>query len=216
MSPKSTTFDKASVLDAAIDLVREKGWERLTARALADRLGASVAPVYSTFGSMEVLQRAILEEARRRLQKSTTVAYTPDSFLNIGVGIVVFARDEGHLFTALFHTRHRQADIVDGAFASILERMKDDPVLKQLPGRSLERLLHYLGFYTLGLSAAVVYGRQVEASTETIIALMTGAGNMMVFGEMAGLADVGSPDHEREWARLLREKAIVLPAKERS
>ena len=45
---------------------------------------------------------------------------------------------------------------------------------------------------------------------------MTGAGNMMVFGEMAGLADVGSPDHEREWARLLREKAIVLPAKERS
>ncbi len=214
MSPRETTFDQATVLDAAVELVREKGWERLTARAVADRLEASVAPVYSTFGSMEALERAILEEARRRLHASTMVPYTPGAFLNIGVGMVVFAREERHLFTALFHTRHHHADIVDGVFASILERMKADPVLRQLPGPSLDRLLHYLGMYTLGLAASIVYGRKIDASTENIIALMSNAGNMMIFGEVSGLAEMGSPEHEREWARILKEKNIILPEKE--
>lgn len=214
MSPRETTFDREAVLGAAVELVREQGWERLTARAVADRLKASVAPVYSTFGSMEALERAILEDARRRLQESTLVAYTEGAFLNIGVGMVVFAREERHLFTALFHTRHNHADIVDGVFASILERMKADPVLRQLPDRSLERLLHYLGMYTLGLSAAIVYGRKVDPSTGNIIALMSNAGNMTIFGELSGLAEVGSADHEREWARVLAEKKIILPVKE--
>jgi AcrR family transcriptional regulator len=216
MCPRETTFDRASVLSAAIDLVREKGWVKLTARALAGRLGASVAPVYSTFGSMEALEREILVEARRRLQASTMVAYTPGAFLNIGVGMVVFAREEPHLFTALFHTRHSHADISEGVFASILERMKADPMLRRLPDRSLERLLHYLGMYTLGLAASVVYGRTIDPSTGNIVALMGNAGNMMIFGELSGLAEVGSEDHDREWARIIKEKNIPLPEKESS
>lgn len=214
MSPRETTFDKATVLAAGIELVREKGWESLTARAVANRLKASVAPVYSTFGSMEALEREILEEARRRLHDKTTVAYTDGPFLNIGVGMVVFAREEGQLFGALFHTRHNHPDIVDAVFASILERMKADPMLKLLPGHSLERLLHYLGAYTLGLAASIVYGRRVDPSTENIVRLLKNAGNMMIFGEIAGLADCESVENEREWTRILREKNIVLPGKE--
>jgi len=214
MSPRETTYDKAAVLAAAVELVRKGGWERLTARAVADGLGASVAPVYSTFGSMDALEREILQEARRRLHESTMAPYTPGAFLNIGVGIVVFAREEPHLFTALFHTRHNHPDIVDGVFASILERMKADPLLRQLSDRSRERLLHYLGLYTLGLAAAVVYGRKIDPSTENIIALMNNAGNMMIFGEISGLAEVDGPDHRREWSRIVRKKKLIPPVKE--
>ncbi|MBN1938217.1 MAG: hypothetical protein JW843_01425 [Candidatus Aminicenantes bacterium] len=211
MSPKETTFDKAAVLTAAVKIVRKKGWAVLSARTVAAELRSSVAPVYSTYGSMESLERDILNEARRRLHESTMTAWTDGAFLNIGVGIVVFAREEGHLFASLFHTRHNHADIVAGVFASILERMKADPMLRLLPDSSLERLLHYLGTYTLGLAAAVVYGRTVDASTDNIVRLMKNAGNMMIFGEVSGLAEMDGPDHEREWARILREKNVVLP-----
>lgn len=211
MSPKETTFDKTTVLAAALKIVREKGLEHLTARAVADRLESSVAPVYSTFGSMEALEREILREARRLLHERTIVPYTDSAFLNIGVGIVVFARDESHLFNALFHTSHNHADIVAGVFSSILERMKADTVLRLLSDASLERLLHYLGTYTLGLAASIVYGRTVDASTGNIIRLMKNAGNMTIFGEVSGLAEIDSPEYEREWARILREKKIVLP-----
>ena len=36
---------------------------------------------------------------------------------------------------------------------------------------------------------------------------------MMIFGEVSGIADYESPDSEREWARILKEKNIVLPEK---
>ena len=210
MSPKETIFSKETVLAAGISIVREKGWDHLTARNVAGRLRSSVAPVYSTFGSMEALEREILDDARRKLQASTTVAYTDGAFLNIGVGIAVFAREEGNLFSALFHTRHSHPDIVDGIFASILERMKADPMLRLLPDFSLERLLHYLGTYTLGLAASVVYGRGGDTATEYFIERLKNAGNMMIFGEISGIADCESPEKEREWTRILREKNIVL------
>lgn len=211
MSPKETTFDQAAVLAAAVKIVRKKGRPALTARAVAKGLGCSVAPVYSTYGSMESLERDILREARRRLLESTMTAWTDGAFLNIGVGIVVFAREEGHLFASLFHARHSHADIVDEVFSSILERMKADPMLRQLPDSSLERLLHYLGTYTLGLAASIVYGRTVDSSTENIVRLMRNAGGMMIFGEVSGLADSESPESGREWARILRERNIILP-----
>lgn len=211
MSPRETAFDKATVLAAALELVRAKGWESLTARAIADRLKASVAPVYSTFGSMEALEREILEEARRRLNDKTRVAYTENAFLNVGVGMVVFAREEAHLFSALFHTRHNHSDIVDGVFAAILERMKAEAMLRLLSDSSLERLLHSLGMYTLGLAASIVYGRGLDSSTENIIRLLKNAGNMMIFSEVSGIADCDSTENDREWARILKEKNITLP-----
>ena len=210
MSPREMTFDKATVLAAAVGIVRENGWEGLTARAVAERLGSSVAPVYSTFASMEALEREVLEEARRRLDEATKAPYTDNSFLNIGVGVVVFAREEGHLFTALFHTRHNHPEVVAKVDASILERMKADPMLRQLPDASLERLLHYLGTYTFGLAALIVYGHQEDPSTENIVRLLKNAGNMMIFGEFSGTADAESPDNLREWERILKAKNIVL------
>jgi AcrR family transcriptional regulator len=210
MSPRETSFTREAVLAAAIGLVREEGWQSLTARAVAKRLGASVAPVYSTFGSMEALEREILEEARRRLEQAMAASYTPKAFLNIGVGMVVFAREEAHLFSALFHTRHSHSDIVDAIFASILESMKSDAMLRLLPDASLERLLHNLGMYTLGLAASIVYGRREDPSTGNIVRQLRNAGNMMIHGEVSGLAEAESPESDQEWQRIFEEKHIRL------
>lgn len=206
MSPKETHFNRDAVLSAAMDLVREKGWAALTARGIAGRLKASVAPIYSVFGSMEGLERAVLIEARRLLDEMMAVPYTEGAFLNVGVGMVVFAREEAHLFSALFHTRHNHPEIVDAVYAQILAGMKADPLLRQLSDASLERLLHNLQLYTLGLAAAIVYGRREDASTENIVRLLKNAGNMMIHGEITGIADAESPESEAVWRRLLDEK----------
>lgn len=196
---------------AAMDLVREKGWTALTARGIAARLGASVAPIYSAFGSMEALEREVLNEARRLLNERMAVPYTEGAFLNVGVGMVVFAREEPHLFSALFHTRHNHPDIVDAIYAQILAGMKADPLLRQLADASLERLLHNLQLYTLGLAAAIVYGQREDSSTENIVRLLNNAGNMMIHGEVTGIADAESPENEAVWKRLLDEKYYTLP-----
>lgn len=211
MSPKEARFSKTNVLTAAMDLVREKGWAALTARGIAGRLGASVAPIYSVFGSMESLEREVLNEARRLLNVQMAVSYTEGAFLNVGVGMVVFAREEAHLFSALFHTRHHHPDIVDAIYEQILAGMKADALLRQLSDASLERLLHNLQLYTLGLAAAIVYGEREDSSTENIIRLLNNAGNMMIHGELTGIADADSPENEAVWRRLLDEKHLTLP-----
>ncbi len=211
MSPRDTTFSPEAVLAAAMALVREEGWDALTARGLARRLRASVAPVYSAFGSMEGIQKEVLKEARRLLTGMTGREYAESSFLNVGVGMAVFARDETQLFRALFLTLHPDPEILAGFDDAILETMKNDGFLRLLPPASLRRLLDNLWLYTLGLAASIIYGRAEDPSTDGLIRSLKNAGNMMIFGEFSGLADCESPDGEAAWRRLFAEKNIAPP-----
>ncbi len=216
MSPRDITFTKETVLQAGVAVVREAGWAGLTARKIASRLKASVAPVYSAFGSMPELERALLREAKRRLNDRTIQPYSEVPFLNIGVGIVTFARDEAHLFGALFHTRHSYSDVLKEFDASILGRMKQDPMLRLLSDESLRRLLDNIWMYTLGLATSIVYGQAEDVSDEKIIRSLRNAGNMMIFAEVAGIADCETPENDREWTRILKEKKIKPPQPESS
>ena len=65
MTPKAITFQKNTVQDAAVAVIRSRGLEGLTARSVAARLKSSVAPVYKAYGSMDGLTRGVLEAARR-------------------------------------------------------------------------------------------------------------------------------------------------------
>lgn len=212
MSPKEISFGREIVLKAGLEVVRDKGFEGLTARRVASALSASVAPVYKAYGSMEDLTRAVLEECRRLVDERTRQPLTEIPFLNIGVGIVVFARDEKALFRALFHSPHHCPEILEGFTHSILERMKADQMLRWLPENRLGRLLDGLWLYTLGLATAIIFGQLVDPSTENIVRLLRSMGNVLMFAEVADIADWDSPSNEKEWTRLLQEKKIVLPA----
>lgn len=211
MSPKKTTFTRDVVLTAALNVVRRHAWEALTARSIAERLGASVAPVYSAFGSMDNLLRETLKEIRGHLEEYTSRTYSEIPFLNIGVGMVSFARDEPMLFRALFHTPHGFRDIVEGVNASILSWMKTDAQLGLLSDASRERLCDNIGFYTMGLAADVAAGWVKAISTDSIIRRLKDMGNIVMFAEISGIADSDSPASKREWARILEEKKLAFP-----
>ena len=211
MSPKKTIFTRGAVLQAALDVVRQHGWGALAARSVAERLGASVAPVYSAFGSMESLLRETLKETRRLLQEYTSRASSELPFLNIGAGVVSFARDEPLLYQALFQVRHRFQDVVEGVNASILSWMKSNVQLGLLTDAARERLYDNIGFYTMGLAAAVAAGRVADVSTDNIVRLLKNMGNIVMFAEVSGIAESESPASKREWMRIMKEKNIPFP-----
>jgi len=213
--PKKTIFDRSAVLRAALDVVRQHGWDALTARAVAKRLGASVAPVYSAFGSMESLFRETLKEIRDLFKKYTTGSYSEIPFLNIGAGTVLFARDEPVFFQALFQSRHGFQDLVGEVDSSILSWMKSDASLGLLPDASRERLYDNIGFYTMGLAAAVAAGRRPDASADNIVRLLKNMGNIVMFAEVSGIADFDSPENKQEWSRVIKEKKMPVSASEK-
>lgn len=215
MAPKAVTFNSEAVLLASLEVVRKQGWDALTARSVAGCLGASVAPVYSAFGSMETLLRETLVRIRDLLRDYTSKSYSEFPFLNIGSGIVSFARDEPHFFQALFQKRHAFQDVVEDVNISILTWMKTDVQLGLLGDAARERLYDSIGFYTMGLAAAVAAGRVTDVSEENIVSRLKNMGNALVFAEISSVSDAESPESKKEWSRLLKEKKISLPKSEK-
>jgi len=120
--------------------------------------------------------------------------------------MVLFARDEPMFFQALFQRRHRFQDLVREVDSSILSWMRSDASLGLLSDASRERLYDNIGFYTMGLAAAVAAGRLPDASAGHIVRLLKNLGNIVMFAEVSGIADFDSPENRREWTRLMKEK----------
>ena len=91
---------RETVLDAALGLLRERGETALSARTVAERAGCSVQPIYSLFGDMRGLVRALYDHAR-----AWVAAYNREhvddgrnAFEANGLSHLRLARTERHLF----------------------------------------------------------------------------------------------------------------------
>ncbi len=96
--PPKFKFTREQVLAAALDLVREKGWSALSTRSLARALGTSARPIYSFFTSMDVLEEALVMASLDLMYACMTRTVTGEPWIDHGIGYVMFASKEGHLF----------------------------------------------------------------------------------------------------------------------
>ena len=87
-----------SIVDAALVLIREGGWDAVSARAIAERLGASTMPIYSAIGSMEALKQEAFARACALLAESQQKPRSGEGALDLALGYVAFARSEPRLF----------------------------------------------------------------------------------------------------------------------
>lgn len=104
--PRRANITRERILDAATDLVRTEGHERLTARALAARLGCSTQPILYCFASMEDLVRTLYQHVDELHTQAlvTGLNEAPDPLLRLGLNYVRYARDEPALFRFLFQS----------------------------------------------------------------------------------------------------------------
>lgn len=168
MSPRKVAFDHERVVEAGLRCLRAAGLDGLTARAVAAELGTSVGPIYRACGSMEALEQAVLERAVNILEAYTRRPYTPMPFRNVGVGVVVFAREEPRLYRTLFVERHH-CPVVIGAFCrEIAGVLAADPALGTLPETRREALLQDLWVYSHGLAMSILAGLTDDSSDEAI------------------------------------------------
>ena len=96
--PPKFKFTAEQILHTARDLVREQGWPALSTRSLAQALGTSARPIYSFFKSMDALEQALVLEALNLMYTHMTTVVTGDPWIDHGIGYVMFARKESHLF----------------------------------------------------------------------------------------------------------------------
>ena len=105
--PRKNLFTKDMFINDAFKIIREKGRDKLSARSLARELGCSTMPVYSYLKSMKTLVNDLEEKAVDLMVTYQTTSSTGQPFLDMGLGYVLFARNEKNLFRFLFMDQER-------------------------------------------------------------------------------------------------------------
>ncbi len=99
--PKKPTTTKEAMIEGAFKLIREKGFEALTARNLASFLGCSTQPIMYQFPDMDTLKDLTYQRTDRFHSEYIMNA---EDFLGIGLRYIQFAEEEPQLFRFLFQS----------------------------------------------------------------------------------------------------------------
>ena len=113
--PPKAKFSREEIIDAAINIVREDGFDALTSRALGTKLGSSARPIFTVFQNMEEVQNEVLKAAEKLSQariRETMESGQYPPYKASGIAYICFAREEKELFKLLY-MRDRSRETFD-------------------------------------------------------------------------------------------------------
>lgn len=101
--PPKAKFTREQIIQAAVDVTREKGISAVTAREVGKRLGTSSTPVFVAFENMEDLKSEVYKEVEKQYSAyiNEGLNYTP-MFKAFGVRMIEYAKQFPNLFSVLF------------------------------------------------------------------------------------------------------------------
>jgi len=141
--PPKTRVTAEMIVDAAVEVVRQSGFENINARTVSRQLHCSTQPVIYHFSTIENLKRAAYRKADRL--HSEYMMNTPlgqDPILGIGLNYVRFAVEEPQLFRFLFQSGYAEEnnllEMVDSEeLVPVLAAMREGAGLNMQKTRNL-------------------------------------------------------------------------------
>ena len=149
--PRSAYFTKEMIVDKALQLIREKGPDALSARNLGKSLGCSISPIFTMFDNMDDVCNAVEKAAQQILQDyiSDIGDYVP-ALKEFGIRMIRFAREEKNLFHFLFLKNGKSSEAIIHPMA--LRCLKDIAAVNGLTPEQSERLFQHIWVFDAGLA----------------------------------------------------------------
>lgn len=102
--PTKIKISKDMILDAAFEIVRKDGMEKLSNRELANNLKCSIRPIYYQFENAEEMQKELylkIEQYFYKFLLDNMIKGIP-KYKQVGINYIKFAKKEKKLFKILF------------------------------------------------------------------------------------------------------------------
>jgi AcrR family transcriptional regulator len=187
--PLKSSFTKDAFVNAAFKILRTKGWDHLSARSLAKELNCSTMPIYSYLKSMKSLYEELRKKAVDLLITYQTTPRTGQIFFDMGVGYILFAKQEKNLFRFLYQIkegedRYHEIEkrIRELAFKNLTQNMKADPILEGLDEQKLKDVLTRLWIFVHGL-AFLVNNHAFADDENYVLEILKETGRLLIQGE---------------------------------
>ena len=124
--PPKTKITREMIEDAAVEVVRQKGYEQINARTVSQQLHCSTQPVMYHFQTIDSLKRAAFARADQlHGQYLMDVPSGQDPILGIGLNYIRFAVEEPQLFRFLFQSGYAE----ENSLPEMIESEELVPVL---------------------------------------------------------------------------------------
>ena len=107
--PPRTRITQDMILNAAIEVAKQRGYERINARTVSERLHCSTQPVMYHFSTIDAMKRAAYARVDHlHTEYMMTIPPDRDPILGIGLNYIRFAVEEPQLFRFLFQSGYAE------------------------------------------------------------------------------------------------------------
>lgn len=193
--PPKAKFTKEQITKAALCVVSEKGAQALTAKELGAALGTSTTPIFTVFNSMQEVQDAVMLAAMERFEEyAHKAAHLEPVFKQIGMQMILFAKEEPELYQLIFMSSISEAQTFDDIYAHLgsladecLNVLQKDYDLSKADAKTL---FEHVWIHTFGIGALCATG-MCDFSHEQIAQMLT-----QDFTAMMMLMKSGKPSQE--------------------
>ena len=158
--PPKPKFTREEMVNAAVELISERGEESLTARELGKFIGSSSCPIFTLFKDMDELKAEVRLKAVAVFNDYMAEAdnYTP-AYKKRGMQWVKFASEQPRLFRLLFMRETLSGASFDDAQSLIpFGKQNDiDIIIRDYDAtrEQAERLFKHMWIYTYGMCTLV-------------------------------------------------------------
>ena len=169
--PPKARISRDKIIQAAVEVIRESGFENVNARTVSGKLNCSTQPVMYHFSTMDSLKRAAYAQADHlHSEYMMQIAPDRDPILCIGLNYIRFAVEEPQLFRFLFQSGYAE----ENSLLEMIDSEELEPVLAAMQeGAGLSMVKTKEVFLTVALFAhgyASIIANNAMEFDETLIA----------------------------------------------
>lgn len=154
--PPKAKFTREEIIEAAFQITRTDGFDKITARELGNKLQSSARPIFTVFENMEEVKTEVIVRAKELYGQYVENGLKQElAFKGVGMAYITFAIDEPKLFQLLFMSAEPEKIGVENILPQIDASYEDilQSVLKYVDSREAADMIYqHLWTYTHGIA----------------------------------------------------------------
>lgn len=173
--PTTTKITKEMILNAAFQITKTDGFDKVSNRTIAKKLNSSIRPIYYQFKNVDELNKELYTMISKYFYKyiMNDIETSPLPYKQIGINYINFAKKENKLFQLLFMSDNKN-------FMETLTKQKDEftkilDIIKKytkLKSEVVENFHTEIWIFTHGI-ATLVANSTIDLTDEEISKLLS-------------------------------------------